>query len=485
MQTSGLVLDVYDDVHGDVIRGLFSSLEAIPNLLKQAQDIGADRNKLPDDAFALVLVNGEERLRKYACLDAGNTALSVFYFLENGHKLPDEAQKVAAENLITACGWYDITVPAPLEKVAAGGVLRGALGTGLGAAQTMGQAAAAPIQALRAIANPVAAVKRNPAGALMTAAIAPSFVGGARQNAARNMAAIRAGEAAGGAQGGLQALEHAKLGEASGTSVMPLSADPNAKPQPTLAGGVKKASKHLAPVVDVSTQTRTLEPVVKQASHYCRPSVHKYPIDSFTQVKQAADYFQEYGKRFQPVERREYCENLVKRASTLGVELPPVILKYGSSICGSDHDAELFLQNRGSLVHEPELREALHKLASSYGRIPPTEFAELVSEFDKLAGIDHLYDEHVLDPYYCAFGVKLAEDDTFLDLDGNEQITGHELKSYSRGSRHQLEGTFGADFADEFQKDPVAIYKSMPIEQKRMIRRMATDNAPGISHYGC
>ena len=39
MRTSGLVLDVYDDVHGDVIRGLFSTYEAVPELLKTAQAI--------------------------------------------------------------------------------------------------------------------------------------------------------------------------------------------------------------------------------------------------------------------------------------------------------------------------------------------------------------------------------------------------------------------------------------------------------------
>jgi hypothetical protein len=69
-------------------------------------------------------------------------------------------------------------------------------------------------------------------------------------------------------------------------------------------------------------------------------------------------------------------------------------------------------------------------------------------------------------------------------MDGNEMITGHELKSFSLAAYKQVAGTFGADFADEFQKDPVAIYKSMPREQKKMLRRMATDNAPGVQIHG-
>lgn len=118
---SGLVLDVYDDPSGEVLRAIFPRYEQLPELIKSAHVVTPDeRAQLPDDLFALVLEDGPVELRKYACVDAGNTALAVEYFMQLRHKLPEEAQKVAAANLAIACGWYGIDPPEELQKVARG-----------------------------------------------------------------------------------------------------------------------------------------------------------------------------------------------------------------------------------------------------------------------------------------------------------------------------------------------------------------------------
>lgn len=137
---SGLVLDAYDDAQGAVMREIYSPGEA-PELLKEAQALtAAERDQLPDHSFALVLVDGPVELKKFATVDAGNTVLSVEYFLKTAHKLPAEAQKVAAVNLVEACGWYDLEVPEELTKVALGAL---ALGTAaLLAPGALGQASA-------------------------------------------------------------------------------------------------------------------------------------------------------------------------------------------------------------------------------------------------------------------------------------------------------------------------------------------------------
>ncbi len=127
---SGLVLDVYDDGEGEVLRGIFPTHDSVPDLIKQAHFLKPEeRAALPSDVFALELVNDGTAMRKFACTDAGNTALSIEFFLKTGHKLPLEAQKTAAANLVTACGWYGIEPPEQLEKVAIGalGLLSGAL----------------------------------------------------------------------------------------------------------------------------------------------------------------------------------------------------------------------------------------------------------------------------------------------------------------------------------------------------------------------
>ena len=116
---SGLVLDVYDDQGGEILQAIFPSTEDLPDLVKTAHAITPEeRGLLPDDAFALVLVDGDVEMKKFATLDEGNTALSVEYFLRTGYRLPAEAQKVAAHNLCVACGWYGIEPPEDLQKVA-------------------------------------------------------------------------------------------------------------------------------------------------------------------------------------------------------------------------------------------------------------------------------------------------------------------------------------------------------------------------------
>lgn len=127
---SGLVLDYYDDRDGDVLKSVFPTRDSVPEVIKQAHSLSyEERQKIPEDAFALVMVEDGQVLRKFATADGGNTALSVEYFLRTGHKLPLEAQKTAAANLVDACHCYGLEPPDSLVKVAIGalGLLSGAL----------------------------------------------------------------------------------------------------------------------------------------------------------------------------------------------------------------------------------------------------------------------------------------------------------------------------------------------------------------------
>jgi len=144
---SGLILDIYDDQEASVLKSIWPSADQLPDMVKTAQKITPElAEKIPDDLYALVIHDGDVTLRKYACVDAGNTALSVEYFFKTGHKLPREAQKTAAANLKIACGWYGIEPPEELEKVAIG------VGTVLGAMAVPGIArdASAGAKAARA-----------------------------------------------------------------------------------------------------------------------------------------------------------------------------------------------------------------------------------------------------------------------------------------------------------------------------------------------
>jgi hypothetical protein len=112
---SGVILDFYDD-KGATLKAKFPTVAELPDTIKTASI--QPRDELPNEAFALVAVDGADVLRKYACHDAGTTAMSVIYFMEHGDKLPEEAVKVAASNLVEACLAHRMLPPAALTKTA-------------------------------------------------------------------------------------------------------------------------------------------------------------------------------------------------------------------------------------------------------------------------------------------------------------------------------------------------------------------------------
>lgn len=138
---SGLVLDVYDDRKGELFKSIFPSRAEVPELIKSAHLLTeVERRALPDDLFALVLRDGDVTLRKFACVDPGNVALSMLYFEKNAHKLPMHAQKVAAKNLLIANDWF--------KEAGIGGML--AKGLGGAGGKVLGWATKNPMKALSA-----------------------------------------------------------------------------------------------------------------------------------------------------------------------------------------------------------------------------------------------------------------------------------------------------------------------------------------------
>jgi hypothetical protein len=109
-------VDPYDDPQ------LLDSLQ--PEVKARLQKMGADLSRgldrLADANFALVVIDEEsgEKMRKFACSDAGNTAKSAFYLLAKGEHLPYEARKIAAANIIRALDDYNMEKVEALTKMA-------------------------------------------------------------------------------------------------------------------------------------------------------------------------------------------------------------------------------------------------------------------------------------------------------------------------------------------------------------------------------
>jgi hypothetical protein len=91
-----MIIDFFDDL-GDAY---FSSLNggSPPEMLKTAS--WAEPFELLDRDFALILVDQEgTEHRKFACHDAGNVEMSLWYLQNVDHGLPDYAIKMAMKNL--------------------------------------------------------------------------------------------------------------------------------------------------------------------------------------------------------------------------------------------------------------------------------------------------------------------------------------------------------------------------------------------------
>jgi hypothetical protein len=113
---AGVVLDWHDD-HGKTLTRLLIEGDSLPEQVKTAEMVPMERLWQPDD-FALVMLDRGHPLPKYACYDADSAAVSSTYLLEHKDKLPSEAQKVAAANLIAACRRFDVKPPEGLWKIA-------------------------------------------------------------------------------------------------------------------------------------------------------------------------------------------------------------------------------------------------------------------------------------------------------------------------------------------------------------------------------
>ena len=484
MQLSGLVLDVYDDFSGGVLRELYPRFDDIPGKVKTAQSLSAeDREKLPDDVFALVLVNNGQAQRKYACIDEGNTLLSLHYFLKNAYKLPVEAQRSTAENLKVACSWYDLEVPEPLEKIALGAMsalMALPILKGTSSAIKDNQATQAAVQGGQKgmIVTPeMRAMAKQ--GEVSGTVLAPNQGPGDPGTAPKSKTTILKTALVG----------HLVTGGSHGKDIEPDVVHPPTKEQKPRS----PQAREMHPTVDVSNKEPPRMIKQKEAEHFALPEQHKYPLDSYAQVKAASAYFDTYSRHMAPATRHEYAVNLVKRAEQLDLSVSREARKYGSEDFAPEIEIKAaFDARRIEVAHNTDALKLLGEvekvaryrmwksasadaLTESY---TPAQVVELLAEFDKVAGLDHHYDRGIPDPYYSVYGFEKDATADFTETIANDTVTGADLRRLARVGAFTVKTTFGADFQEEFLKDPIGIFKSLPLDQKKMLMRIASSTGP-------
>jgi hypothetical protein len=248
--------------------------------------------------------------------------------------------------------------------------------------------------------------------------------------------------------------------------------------------------KALKPRVDVSGKEPPKVVTQKTAELYALPDQQRYPLDSYDEVEKAAAYFDKWHKRMSPEMRREYCQNMVKRASVLSIPVSELAKRYGSHHWAPAEQIKIALDARRSVLadamdplHEDEVHETNHigilnKLAEQQRLMTPDDFAVTLGEFDKLAGLNHYYDGDIPDPYFSCLA-KHATSENDVDPDktlivGNEILPARKLMLFAHMSPTLIKERFGEEFAGELEKDPIGIFDSLPRDQKLVLLRMAS-----------
>lgn len=210
-----------------------------------------------------------------------------------------------------------------------------------------------------------------------------------------------------------------------------------------------------------------------------------FPLKDAKSVKTAAEYFEGNHRNMVPRERREYAVKVANVAKRGELPLPTELRKYASQ--GYSPNLEGHLTTRYlHLVNAdaPQThKDLLVKVAALQRSTPPEEFAEVLERFDVEVGLDALWDRDIADPYYSTFCLeKVAKGavaaPTRFDLGDNTFVTEQELLWLAERGKKQMIENFGWDVANSFTKNPVAIFKSMPTPEKKVIGKMAMNYSP-------
>jgi len=468
---TGSIIDFYDDPNGFVLREKIPAA-GLPEFVKEASFLDEKkRASLPDDVFAVVMVDQGESIRKFACVDKGNTALSVVYFMENHHKLPEGAQKVAAANLVTACGWYDIEPPEQLQKIAG----------------MLGNIAKVPMRAMNAVVGTSTVKGAVDRGAARHAAqmgkvselsgtrIMPNQSG--RPEDEEKTAGImmipvnRRNPTPDEADASVKALRSFK----DSTGILG-RALPIAHVERALRDSAKeKKGSVIQPYVDITGQSAPVQ-IQKVASQ--RTLLNGgFPVDTYGEVKQAQQWFGEHGTTLHPADRREYCTKLAARADELGISLDSPIAKYAGQGYAPSDEIELAVSTRLQFWTEdsPE-RDLLKGLMEKRASLEPGIFCEALRQIDEMSDLHYHWDQGVVDPWFATFGKTAGTDWTFEY--GGDRIDEEMLTALILGQRDQVKKLFGGELAEEMAKKPREIFDSLPLDSKRIIMRMANDPQP-------
>lgn len=417
-----LVLDQYDDQDGVILRSEIRHPDQVPDFIKRAS---RDLSNRTDSDFALIMLNDGKKMRKFATFDKGNTALSAIYFMKNASLLPPEVVPVTARKLVDACILHDIVPPGPLVKMAEE-VSDSDDDWGVSGQSQL------PYYPGAEVLNDKPAKPSKKKGKTRT----------------------------------LEDLEDTDL--AQRTNMRGVSGT-NYFKTPIFTTKERPEMRKEAEYFDVSTWEPSIEKAARKGGEYLLNG--RYPVNTYGQVKQAAEYFEKNWREFSPQERREYCLNLAHKMDELGIPLTEKVASYSGEKYSPQLEA--YIDFRKQRVAD-EFHEVLDTLMEKRAYVSPTTFASALEEFDIETGLCWDWDATVPDPWVSTFSVKTASDTYTFDANG-VRVGEDELRDLALNGRSFVIQQFGEVFAEEFSKDPITFFKALPLPNKIVLARLAAD----------
>lgn len=503
MRTAGVVFDFYDDMTGALLKESFPTPDSLPEIVKTAHILSSEeRDVLRDEAFALVLVNEGKILRKFACVDAGNTLLSAMYFMQNKDSLPEEAQKIASVNIQAACAEFGLPLR-DIEKIAmpkdpgprsTPAKIMNPKGTTKGAARTRDS-----------MLEPIAGSEANwaertnlisvsggedsgrvgsTAGQMKTADALSSAA--AQTSALKIVRRVMASEPEQSKKKTKKTKKTKKNGDINLDSFHRLN--PEAKPPakkkekdsnaamgyggPPVAASMPK----MANAIDITSLEAPLFIKKASAQHL---ALGRYPLDTFTDVQKAVQFFDENYLQMPPEDRHSFAVKTASRAEDLGIEFGHMLERYGS--VEYSLDVEGHLASRRAIA--PDFKEVWNDLQEKKASISPDEFVKLLEEADKKASLNWEYGGEVQDAYYCTFGGNRAKEASALwnwHSPTGTIINADQLKRLALNGQGILKKQFDGDLAKALAKDPITIFESLPTTHKTIISNLANQEFDGL-----
>lgn len=197
----------------------------------------------------------------------------------------------------------------------------------------------------------------------------------------------------------------------------------------------------------------------------------QYVFNTVGAIKTACEFFKENSKKMDVEYRHKYAAAIQKRAGELAFEVTePEVKKYASDSYSAHLDSHLASRRELMAVKDPIYTESLSKLASMKNALTPTEFAGMLHNFDKSAGIDRYYGGYLTDPYLSTFAAMANPN--LIKL-GSMKIAPEAMKGFFTEKYAKVKQYFGSSIADQLKKEGSVAFESLPNDAKEVLAGIA------------